>query len=219
MITTDIRSLFLDVKREQLITEKSKMPAGSGIIVNGEVKHVVFTDFLPISNIDLIRKAEEFYSITWKYAHSDASNSNFAFCGVIDDIIFTDDRNQLIQLGVEVINSYNQRSGADIFYCFYNHTKDCWIKTNISILNDNIDEQQIQQQLNSLKDIQFGITDIPKDIPNKFKQKIVSNMNGHHDAYDFITALSKVSTDYWEHSSYELSRKTVTNLFKKLVGG
>lgn len=219
MITTDISSLFLDVKREQLITEKTKLPAGTGIIVDGVVKHVVNTDFIPISNKELLRKAEEYYSITWKYAYCDNSTSNFAFCGVIDDIVMTDDRNQLIQLGVEVINSYNQRSGADIFYCFYNHTKDCWIKTNISLLNDNVTEGIVWAKFNTLKDMQFGITDIPKELPNKFKQKIVSNMNGHHDAYDFITALSKVSTDYWEHSSYELSRKTTTKIFKQLVGG
>lgn len=219
MITTDISSLFLDVKREQLITEHTRLPAGGGIIVDGQVKYVVVTNFKPVPNKDLIRKAEEHYSITWKYAHFDNAISNFAFCGLIDDIIKTDIKGHAIQLGIEIVNSYNQRSGADINYCFYNRTRESWIKTNVSLLNDDVDTDTLFRVLFSLQDIQFGITDIPNYIPVKLTRLIISEMDGSHDAYDFIFALGTISRKHWEYSSYELSRKASAKLFKELTGG
>lgn len=216
MITTDIDSLFIKVRKEQLVTLNSKLPAGYGIISEGQVKHVVSTNFAPMQNKDLIRQAEKMFNITWKYAYVDNTSTNFAFCGVINDIALLDPRGDLIQLGVEIINSYNQRSGSNMYYCIYNHKKDCWIKTNITLESDT-DVDDITKIIKKLTNIEFGITDIPNSIPAKLKNIVVANMNGHHDAYDFILALSTAATRYWEHTSYELSRKTTTKIFEQLI--
>lgn len=215
MITTDIESLLTDISEEQLVTAKSNLPAGKGIIVDGQVKHVITSNFKPTSNKKLVNMITKIYNVDWKYAYFDNQSTNFAFCGVIKDSAILDPRGDLIQLGIEILNSYNQRSGVKVSWVVYHHKKDCWVKTGIDV--DNTNYLNVIQSISKLSSIPFGFTDIPEHLPNKIKHLVAGNMNGHHDAYDFILALAKVSTTYWEHTSYELSRKASINIFNKLI--
>ena len=226
MITTDYKELLFPIKKVQLIVDKTKLPAGHGILANDRIIHQVLTDYNPTTNESLIKEVEEYLPITWKYAYHDLSKCNFAFVGILKHVTYLIDGKHLVIPGIEILNSYNQRMSPQMYWCFYHSQEKCFIKTNYeaNFFADVDKAKEIYLKLDNLFIEDYDNTK-PLNLtgcPSKITSIINKNKIELFDKYgknNFVALLSmaKAITDYWEHTSYELARKNFTKLVDELM--
>ena len=226
MLTKDINMLLspqYSIKKVQLVVYKTDIPAGFGILANGQIIYQTLTDFFPVPNDTILKDIQDYFRIKWTYAYYDQPMCNFAFNGIIQDTVYKLDDGHIIQPGIEVLNSYNQRISPHMYWMFYDRKEDCYIKTNISVdfMGDISVIDNIFQYIKSSVNYNSVNIDILRFLPQKMTDIFLSSLREMIPKYgdnrlSYILALSKILTK-WERTSYELSRKKTTFLINQLL--
>ena len=224
MITADYKELLFNIKNVPLIVEKTNIPAGYAILAEGQVIHQTLTGFTPKTNKELISDVNMYYNIRWDYAYYDQPRCNFAFNGVIQDLMFTVDNKHIIQPGIEILNSYNQRMSPRMYWLFYHRGEKCYIKTNMPVdfMGDLEEARKAYMNIDQLVFVDAKDLNINYILPVKIQKQLDKITNDIYKRYgknglSFVIAMAKVSTDIWERSSYELSRKTTTGILYQIL--